>query len=126
MRDDGPPGTRARPQSRALARLQSGARAPQQAEARARPGLRRRPLAADSLAVFDPQSWRTHIVGGAAAMLLTLFAERGAQRLDALVETLELAEAGFSSEEAQMLVEKALSELLGCDLIELVGPVCAS
>jgi PqqD family protein of HPr-rel-A system len=110
MRDDGPPGARARPQT----------------EARARPGLRRRPLAADSLAVFDPQSWRTHIVGGAAAMLLTLFADRGAQRVDALVETLELAEVGFSSQEAQMLVQKALSELLGCDLIEFVAPVSVS
>jgi len=86
--------------------------------AQARPGLRRRPLAADSLAVFDPDSWRTHIVAGAAAMLLTLFAERGAQRLDALVEALGLAEAGVSPHDAQMLVDKALSELHGCHLIQ--------
>ncbi len=89
-------------------------------EVRARPGLRRRPLSVDSIAVFDPRSWRTHLVGGAAAMLLTLFAERGAHRVDALVDALDLAGAGFSPEEAQALVDKALSELHGCDLIERV------
>ncbi len=87
-------------------------------EVRARPGLRRRPLSADSIAVFDSRSWRTHIVGSAAAMLLTLFAERGAHRLDSLVDALELADAGFSAAEAQALVDKALSELQSCELIE--------
>ena len=87
-------------------------------EVRARPGLRRRPLSGDSIAVFDSRSWRTHIVGSAAAMLLTLFAERGAQRLDSLADALDLSSAGFSPTDAQALVDKALSELRGCDLIE--------
>ncbi len=90
-------------------------------QACARPHLRRRPLTADSLAVFDPRSWRTHIVAGAAAMLLTLFAERGAHRLVALVDALELTDAGLSPADAQALVERALSELHGCDLIEFFG-----
>lgn len=89
--------------------------------ARARAGLRRRPLAGDSLAVFDARSWRTHIVGGAAAMLLTLFAERGAQPLDALVDALDLADSSIPADEARALVDKALSELHGCELIEFVG-----
>ena len=88
--------------------------------ARARAGLRRRPLAADSLAVFEPRSWRTHIVGGAAAMLLTLFAERGAQPVVALVDALDLADSSFPANEARALVDKALSELHGCELIEFV------
>ncbi len=94
-------------------------------EVRARPGLRRRSLSADSIAVFDSRSWRTHVVGGAAAMLLTLFAERGAQRVDSLADALELADAGFSPAEAQALVDKALSELRGCDLIETVAAASA-
>lgn len=95
-------------------------------EVRARSGLRRRPLSADSLAVFDPRSWCTHIVSGAAAMLLTLLVERGAQPVDSLVDALGLVEAGFSRDEAQALVDKALSELHGCDLIERVGAFSAS
>ncbi len=94
-------------------------------EVRARPGLRRRALSGDSIAVFDPRSWRTHIVGSAAALLLTLFAERGAQPLASLADALELAEAGFDPLEAQALIDKALSELRGCDLIEYAGAVCA-
>jgi len=90
-------------------------------EVRARPGLRRRPLSGDSLAVFDPHSLRTHIVGGAAAMLLTLFGERGAQRVDSLVDALQLTEAGFSPDDGRALVERALSELRGSHLIESVG-----
>ncbi len=90
-------------------------------EVRARTGLRRRPLSADSLAVFDPHSWRTHIVGGAAAMLLTLFSERGAQRVESLMDALELDEAGFSRDEGRGLVERALSELHGSNLIENVA-----
>lgn len=89
-------------------------------EVRARPGLRRRALSVDSIAVFEPRSWRTHIVGGAAAMLLTLFAEQGAHRVDDLAEALDLAGAGFSPQEARALVDKALSELHACDLIERV------
>lgn len=54
-------------------------------------------------------------------MLLTLFAERGAHRLDALVDALELTDAGLSHADAQALVDKALSELQGCGLIEFVG-----
>lgn len=95
-------------------------------EVRARPGLRRRSLSADSIAVFDSRSWHTHVVGGAAAMLLTLFAERGAQRADSLVDALGLVDAGFSTTEAQALVNKALSELHGCDLIETVAAAAAS
>ena len=90
-------------------------------DVRARPGLRRRALSADSIAVFDPRSWRTHLVGSAAALLLTLFTERGAQPLASLADALGLAEAGFDADEAKGLIDKALSELRGCDLIEYVG-----
>lgn len=87
-------------------------------EVRARQGLRRRSLSNGSIAVFDPRSWRTHIVDGAAAMLLTLLVEHGAHRVDGLADALDLADAGLSSREAQALVDRALSELQGCDLIE--------
>lgn len=83
-----------------------------------RPGVRRRTLCADYIAVFDPRSWKTHVVSGAAALLLTLFAERGAQRVGDLAGELGLARAGFDEPQARALVEKALSELLACDLVE--------
>jgi len=85
---------------------------------RVRDGLRRRPLSADSIAVFDSRSWRTHVVSGAAAMLLTLFSERGGQPADSLVDALELVDAGLSRAEAQMLVDRALVELAQCALVE--------
>lgn len=92
---------------------------------RARPGLRRRPLSGGSVAVFDPRSWRTHVVGGAAAMLLTLFAERGAQRTDSLVGALGLDDAGLPTDDVRAIVDKAISDLHGCDLVELVDGACA-
>ncbi len=87
-------------------------------EMRVRDGVRRRTLCADSIAVFDPYSWRTHVVSGAAALLLTLFAERGSQKISELADALGLAQAGFPDDEAEALVDKALSELHACDLIE--------
>lgn len=95
-------------------------------ELRARAGLRRRRLSADSIAVFDTRSWRTHIVGGAAAMLLTLLDGRGVHPLESLVDALGFAESGFRDDEARALVDKAICELQACDLIELVdaGRAC--
>ncbi len=87
-------------------------------EVRARSGLRSRALSADSVAVYDPHSWRTHIVSGAAAMLLALFAERGQQPAAMLAEALALDDIGFSPREADALVARALSELHTCQLIE--------
>ena len=51
-------------------------------------------------------------------MLLTLFAERGEQPVDSLVDALELVDAGLSRAEAQMLVDRALVELAQCALVE--------
>ena len=53
-------------------------------------------------------------------MLLTLLAERGAYRLDALADVLQLADSELSRDDMQELVDKALSELCGNDLIEFV------
>ncbi|HEY0877337.1 MAG TPA: hypothetical protein VGE10_02700 [Zeimonas sp.] len=70
--------------------------------------------------MFDSRSWRTHVVGGVAAMLLTLFAERGAHRVDALADALQLTDPEFSRDDTQQLVNKALSELYASELIEFV------
>lgn len=91
------------------------------AAVRARSGLRSRALSADSIAVYDPHTWRTHIVSGAAAMLLALFAERGQQAVATLADALALDDVGFSPREAGTLVDRALAELRACELIEFVG-----